>query len=98
MRLNVALVKIPRLPIESDTIAHGDVPEFRNLWDHVSEHLPKKGKKTGDYDLSTIILPTKLQEALESLYGSYEKYHQEYEKQKKTNPAVMPPVIDRGVQ
>ncbi|MDO8752601.1 MAG: hypothetical protein Q7J80_01810, partial [Anaerolineales bacterium] len=91
--LECGVVKIPRLPVESDTIAHGDVPEFRNLWDYVSDKLPKKGLKKGEYDLSTIILPTKLQEALESLYGSYEKYHQEYEKQKKANPAVMPPVM-----
>ena len=91
--LECGVVKIPRLPVESDTIARGDVPEFRNLWDYISEHLPKKGKKTGDYDLSTIFLPTKLQEALELLYGSYEKYHQVYDKQKKINPAVMPPVM-----
>lgn len=91
--LECGVVKIPRLPVESDTIARGDVPEFRNLWEHVSDKLPKKGKKAGDYDLSTIILPTKLQEALESLYGSYEKYHREYEKQKKANAAVMPPVM-----
>jgi type III restriction enzyme len=91
--LECGIVKIPRLPVESDTIVYGDVPEFRNLWDYVSEHLPKKGKKTGGYDLSTIILPTKLEEALHSLYGSYQKYYDEYEKHKKTNPAVMPPVM-----
>ncbi len=91
--LECGIVKIPRLPVESDTIAYGDVPEFRNLWDYVSEQLPKKGKKTGGYDLSTIILPTKLEEALHSLYGSYQKYYSVFEKHKKTNPAVMPPVM-----
>ena len=92
--LECGVVKIPRLPVESDTIAHGDVPEFRNLWDYIGENLPKKGRKTGDYDLSTIVLPTKLQEALESLYGNYdEKYYKVYEQQKKSNPAVMPPVM-----
>ncbi len=92
--LECGVVKIPRLPVESDTIKRGgEMPEFRNLWDHVSEDLPKRGKKTGNYDLSTIILPKTLQEALESLYGSYEKYHQEYVDQKKGNAAVMPPVM-----
>ncbi|MDD5025900.1 MAG: DEAD/DEAH box helicase family protein [Candidatus Peribacteraceae bacterium] len=91
--LECGVVKIPRLPIESDTISIDDEPEFRNLWLHVRDNLPKKGLKTGNYDLSVLILPTKLQEALESLYGNYEKYHREYEKQKKGNPAVMPPVM-----
>ncbi len=92
--LECGVVKIPRLPIEADNITHGDIPEFRNLWIHVRDDLPKKGLKTGGKDyISAHVLPTKLQEALESLYGSYEKYHKEYEKQKKQNPAVMPPVM-----
>ena len=91
--LECGIVKIPRLPIESDTISKDDEPEFRNLWLYVRENLPKKGLKTGDYNLSVLNLPTKLQEALESLYGSYERYYREYETQKKNNPAVMPPVM-----
>lgn len=91
--LECGVVKIPRLPIESDTVSKDNEPEFRNLWLHVRDDLPKKGKKTGDYDLSVLILPKTLQEAFESLYGSYEKYHREYEKQRKENPAVMPPVM-----
>lgn len=91
--LECGVVKIPRLPIESDTISKDDVPEFRNLWLYVRERLPKKGMKTGNYDLSTLDLPTKLSEAPLSLYGNYTKYHQRYEKQRKKNPAVMPPVM-----
>lgn len=97
--LECGVVKIPRLPVESNTIKQTEMPEFRNLWDHISDdvHMPKKGLKSGKkedgYDLSTIILPTKLQEALESLYGSYEKYYRDYEEYKKKNAAVMPPVM-----
>ncbi|MEY4731129.1 MAG: hypothetical protein RL681_75 [Candidatus Parcubacteria bacterium] len=91
--LECGVVKIPRLPVESDTIRADAEPEFRNLWLHVRDELPKKGMKTGKYDLSVLILPTKLEEALASLYGSYEKYYREYEKQKRVNPAVMPPVM-----
>ncbi len=91
--LECGVVKIPRLPVKADNITAGDEPEFRNLWIHVRDDLPKKGKKTGNYDLSIINLPTKLQEALESLYGSYEKYYKIVEKQKKLNPHVMPPVM-----
>ena len=94
--LECGVVKIPRLPVESDTIGHGDIPEFRNLWEYLHDdpHMPKKGIKKGKYDLSSIILPTKLQEALESLYGNYEaKYFRKYEELKKTIPDVMPPVM-----
>jgi type III restriction enzyme len=91
--LECGVVKIPRLPVQSDTITHDDEPEFRNLWLYVRDDLPKKGLKTGDYDLSTNNLPTKLEEALLSLYGSYDKYHKIYERERKHNPDVMPPVM-----
>lgn len=93
--LECGVVKIPRLPIESDTVSKDDIPEFRNLWLHVSDDLPKKGLKTGGKDyLSANVLPTKLQEALESLYGNYEKkYYQRYLEEKNKNQNVMPPVM-----
>lgn len=93
--LECGVVKIPRLPVESDTISQDDIPEFRNLWLHVSEELPKKGLKTGGKDyLSSNVLPTKLQEALESLYGNYEKkYYQRYLDEKKNKQNAMPPVM-----
>ncbi|MFA4845739.1 MAG: DEAD/DEAH box helicase family protein [Patescibacteria group bacterium] len=91
--LESGVVKIPRLPIEADNITKGDEPEFRNLWLHVRDDLPKKGLKKGEYDLSRIVLPTKLQAAIESLYGNYEKYYRRYEEDRAKNPAVMPPVM-----
>jgi type III restriction enzyme len=91
--LECGVVKIPRLPIESDTIKKDDEPEFRNLWLHIRDDLPKKGLKTGGYDLSVLILPKTLQEALESLYGSYEQRYRAYETDRKKNPDVMPPVM-----
>lgn len=91
--LECGVVKIPRLPVQSDTITLDDEPEFRNLWLYVREGLPKKGLKAGDYNLSTFVLPTKLEEALTSLYGSYEKYYKVYEQEKRHNPDVMPPVM-----
>lgn len=93
--LECGVVKIPRLPIESDTISKDDIPEFRNLWLHVSEELPKKGLKTGGKDyLSANVLPKTLQEALMSLYGNYEtKYYKRYLEEKKIKQDVMPPVM-----
>lgn len=91
--LECGIVKIPRLPVHQDNIYKDDIPEFRNLWINIKDDLPKKGMKTGKYDFSTLHLPTKLHEALLSLYGSYEKYYKEYEKQKQTTGGVMPPVM-----
>jgi type III restriction enzyme len=89
--LESGIVKIPRLPVETDTT--NAEPEFRDLWLHVRDDLPKKGKKTGDYDLNTITLPTKLEEALLSLYRNYERNYARYIQDKKVNSAVMPPVM-----
>ncbi len=95
--LECGVVKIPRLPVESDNITPDDEPEFRNLWIHVKDALPKKGIKKGikqdDYNLNVLTLPAKLSAALLSLYGNYEKYYSLYEKQKNINQAVMPPVM-----
>lgn len=93
--LECGVVKIPRLPVESDTVSKDDIPEFRNLWLHVSDALPKKGLKTGGKDYITGgDLPKTLQEALESLYGNYDKkYYQRYLEEKKNNQNVMPPVM-----
>lgn len=91
--LESGIVKIPRLPVAADNITKEDEPEFRNLWLHISDKLPKKGLKTGDYNLDTVHLPTELHAALESLYGSYEVNYRRYEEYRKKDPAVMPPVM-----
>lgn len=91
--LESGIVKIPRLPVAADNLTKEDEPEFRNLWLHISDKLPKKGRKTGDYNLDTVHLPTELHEALESLYGSYEVNYRRYEECRKKDPAVMPPVM-----
>ena len=93
--LECGVVKIPRLPVESDSVSKDNIPEFRNLWFSICDDLPKKGLKTGGKDsISANVLPTKLQLALESLYGNYEnKYYKRYLEEKKDNQGVMPPVM-----
>ena len=91
--LESGIVKIPRLPVSADNLTAEDEPEFRNLWLHISDKLPKKGFRTGDYNLDAVHLPNELHEALESLYGSYEKNYRLYEEYRKKDPAVMPPVM-----
>lgn len=79
--LESGVVKIPRLPSADDRIDRASLPEFRNLWTNIREELPAEH------------IPGKLEQALLSLYGSYEKYYRVYEESKKKNPAVMPPVM-----
>ena len=48
----------------------GEMPMFRNLWEHIGKEMPKKGAgKAGELD--PLNLPTQLQTALDALYGHY---------------------------
>ena len=65
------IVKLPRVPV-ADNIPGGDMPKFRNLWEHIRPKMPKKGRgRAGSLD--PLSLPVELQTALEALYGHYEK-------------------------
>ena len=65
------IVKLPRVPV-ADNIPGGDMPKFRNLWEHIRTHMPKKGRSQGGV-LDPLSLPVELQTALEALYGHYKK-------------------------
>ena len=65
------IVKLPRVPV-ADNIPGGEMPKFRNLWEHIRPKMPKRGRgKAGGLD--PLSLPVELQTALEALYGHYEK-------------------------
>ena len=69
--IECGIVKLPRVPV-ADNIPGGDMPKFRNLWEHIRPKMPKKGRgKAGGLD--PLSLPVELQTALEALYGHYEK-------------------------
>lgn len=69
--IECGIVKLPRVPV-ADNIPDGDMPKFRNLWEHIRGKMPKKGRgKSGDLD--PLSLPVELQTALEALYGHYKK-------------------------
>lgn len=72
--IECGIVKLPRVPV-ADNIPGGDVPKFRNLWEHIRSRMPKKGRtkanKAGGLD--PLSLPVELQTALEALYGHYKK-------------------------
>ena len=72
--IECGIVKLPRVPV-ADNIPGGDVPKFRNLWEHIRARMPKKGRGKAA-DLDPLSLPVELQTALEALYGHYEKTYQ----------------------
>lgn len=72
--IECGIVKLPRVPV-ADNIPGGEMPKFRNLWEHIRNRMPKKGRGQSK-TLDPLSLPVELQTALEALYGHYEKtYH-----------------------
>jgi len=69
--IECGIVKLPRVPV-ADNIPGGEVPMFRNLWEHIRAKMPKKGRGKAE-DLDPLALPPQLQTALEALYGHYVK-------------------------
>jgi hypothetical protein len=56
----------------AENIPGGDMPMFRNLWENIRKDMPKKGRGKAE-GLDPLALPTRLQTALQALYGHYEK-------------------------
>ena len=69
--IECGIVKLPRVPV-MDNVPGGDTPMFRNLWEHVGKHLPKKGRGSSK-GLDPRKLPNELLTAIDALYGHYEK-------------------------
>lgn len=69
--IECGIVKLPRVPV-AENIPGDELPMFRNLWEHIRRDMPKKGRGSGG-ELDPLKLPTRLQTALEALYGHYEK-------------------------
>lgn len=65
------LVKIPFLP-ESDTTQSIEMPKLRNLYEHVRDELPKKGKKKEEY-FGEPKLPALIKNALDQFVSHYKK-------------------------
>lgn len=69
--IECGIVKLPRVPV-ADNIPGGDMPKFRNIWEHVRSKMPKTGRGKSS-NLDPLSLPVELQTALDALYGHYEK-------------------------
>ena len=69
--IECGIVKLPRVPV-ADNIPGGEMPRFRNLWQHIRTRMPKKGRGKAK-TLDPLSLPVELQTALAALYGHYKK-------------------------
>jgi len=69
--IECGIVKLPRVPV-AENIAGNEMPMFRDLWENIRNEMPKKGRGKGG-ELDPLELPTRLQTALEALYGHYAK-------------------------
>ncbi|MEZ4960425.1 MAG: DEAD/DEAH box helicase family protein [Saprospiraceae bacterium] len=96
--IEAGLVKIPFLP-ESDSTQRIEMPVLRNLYEHVKEHLPKKGqrgKRKADKEEGKEQqeeppkLPATLKLALDQFYNHYKK---EFEAGRTLDAEDTPPVF-----
>jgi type III restriction enzyme len=69
--IECGIVKLPRVPV-AENIPGEDMPMYRNLWENIRKDMPKKGRGKGE-ELDPLKLPTRLQTALEALYGHYKE-------------------------
>jgi type III restriction enzyme len=69
--IECGIVKLPRVPV-AENIPGDEMPVYRNLWENIRKDMPKKGRGQGE-ELDPLKLPTRLQTALQALYGHYEK-------------------------
>ena len=75
--IECGIVKLPRVPV-AENIPGDELPVFRNLWENIRKDMPKKGRGAHQ-DLDPLKLPTRLQTALQALYGHYEKTYKLWE-------------------
>jgi type III restriction enzyme len=69
--IECGIVKLPRVPV-AENIPGDEMPVYRNLWENIRKDMPKKGRGQGE-ELDPLKLPTRLQTALQALYGHYAK-------------------------
>jgi type III restriction enzyme len=69
--IECGIVKLPRVPV-AENIPGSEMPMFRNLWENIRKDMPKKRRGKAE-ELDPLKLPTRLQTALQALYGHYEK-------------------------
>ena len=69
--IECGIVKLPRVPV-ADNLPQGELPMYRELWKNIKDEMPNRGRRR-TATLDPLSLPAKLQTALSTLYGHYQK-------------------------
>ncbi len=85
--IECGIVKLPRVPI-AENIPGKEMPMYRDLWENIRKDMPKKGRGS-DLELDPLSLPTKLQTALQALYGHYEKTFERWQEGRHQGAALL---------
>ncbi len=86
------IVKVPRVPVSDDSMV-GELPTYRDIWTHIRGHLPKKGRGTKTVT-GEPVLPPELEGAIQSLYGNYQKYYEQWSRDAEAKAkGATPPVF-----
>lgn len=86
--IECGIVKLPRVPVADNYISDEEAPVFRNLWEHIRDEMPKKGRGKGQGDLDPQELAPKLQTALVALYNHYEETFEKWRRAGIDTPPV----------
>ena len=70
--IECGIVKLPRVPVAQNLPSADEMPIYRNLWEHIRKDMPKK-RRGSEGNLDPLMLPVRLQTALQALYGHYEE-------------------------
>jgi type III restriction enzyme len=85
------IVKIPRVPVADNAMTAG-MPTYRDLWRHIRDHLPKKGRRTEAVS-GEPFLPRELEGALKALYGNYETSYGRWEQDSQAHARGQTPPV-----
>lgn len=86
--IECGIVKLPRVPV-SDNAARttkDNLPVFRNLWENVRKDMPKKARTNSKDALDPMELPAMVMNAIDELYGNYEKVSKAWDEAKMPVP------------
>ena len=72
--IECGIVKLPRVPVADNVPGH-EMPVLRELWQHIRPAMPKGGRRTAG-NLDPLRLPLHLTNALNALYGHYERTYE----------------------
>lgn len=85
--IEAGIVKVPRTPVDDD--ADDELVTYLRLWEYVGQQLPKRAAKDAVKDW---LPPKELEGALRSLYRSYARAYEHWEKELKSHGET-PPVF-----